>query len=467
MRGNKKTLSTLAASLLLVTARPAYSISVETNSRGEANTIALADISKQILLKSIELNRFSLQYRLEADKQPKTRIWRYPLSQEVAPSGYITADVIGISQYGSHWSNPEAVSEPSLRSGYITSLIGSSVSGAGSGLEFTATVLRAIENKKKGYDPIGSERRFLTGLKELDVLIDKRDSIASSYSDGDTRQMLFLEGSIIRRLRNYQVAEFLTFHQDMTGYLAYEGAYYLFDVATRALGVSSSICSIRGTYDTRYLGPASILFTLQGAGVMISPLAATFVGYLTKRHNRHRLLRKLNEQICINSTALEDDLQKLQALRKEASPQTMTSVGKLSKRLFLYTIEGYLFQTALDQETKQVRIRNKVAIQSNIFGPLIGSTSIAQGILKMIAYYDYRRPPTTFHKLCVAGHLSYAGSLIGLPGASASLGITGFMLGNSLLHNHKLAKEGHLPKQLLEKRLAYLDELETEVRQMQ
>src|ERR1700722_4223996 len=43
-------------------------------------------LTKLIMLKGVELERFSLHYRLEDLKQPKFRQWRYFLSQEAGVS---------------------------------------------------------------------------------------------------------------------------------------------------------------------------------------------------------------------------------------------------------------------------------------------------------------------------------------------------------------------------------------------
>lgn len=426
----------------------------------------IAQVSKQLLLKSVELNRFVLRYRLEADKQPKSRIWRYPLTQEVASSGHATYDIVAINQYGSHMNDPDLINKNALRGGQNASLVGSTVAGGGSALELSATFMRALMNKKQGYDPIGSEQHFLSCLKEIDGLIAQRDRIASTFEDENTRQILLLEGKILHELRNYQVAEFLAFHEDMTGYLSYEGTYYFLDVATRTLEACSSIYSLKALHNEKYAGTSSILFTIGGVAVMASPLVASAVGYMVKKHNRQRFLHKFNEQITTNSAALQDDLHHLQTLRDLAATQSSASIGRLSERLSLYTTEGKSFQSALEQETKQARIRSKVAIQSNIFGPLIGSTTVTQGILKMTAYFDYKHLPTTPDKLVIADKLYYAGSIVGLVGSAASFSITASLLASSLHYRQQLAREKRLPRHLLEQRLAYLDEMEKEINAM-
>lgn len=58
------------------------------------NPISEADLlTKQILLKGIEINRFNLLYRLEAGVAPKHRHTRYFMAQETSALGNLTAAV--------------------------------------------------------------------------------------------------------------------------------------------------------------------------------------------------------------------------------------------------------------------------------------------------------------------------------------------------------------------------------------
>jgi hypothetical protein len=423
----------------------------------------LSSVSKQLLLKAIELNRYILLYRLNADKQPKTRIWRYPLSQEVAPACIGASDIIKIDQFGRHMNDPLNVSTQALRAGFNTALVGATISGAGSGIEFTSTLMRMFANKINGYDTSGSRRHFIECLKEIDRLLAQREAVANSFNDGKVKEILVLENTIMHELRNYQIAEFFAFHGDMTGNLAYEGTYYSLDVVSRTLQATTQICALRGIKQPQYAGAATIILTLSGISIIAAPLVATAVGHIVKKRNQRKFLRLLKEEVRLDAATLQQNLARLQELKDQA-PEWPSELPQLSQRVAIYTNAGKFFQSQLQQETDSARLRGKVAIQSDIFGPIIGSINTTQGILDMTSYYDYTRIPTTLPRLTTADKLSYSAAILGVTSSAASLTITAALLYSSLSLQQRQTKEGRLPTQILQQRLASLDRLEEEIK---
>ncbi len=58
------------------------------------------DLTKKILLSGIELERYSLNFRLDNGKQPRLRKYRYFLAQETGAACGLAFEIVGIDQFG-------------------------------------------------------------------------------------------------------------------------------------------------------------------------------------------------------------------------------------------------------------------------------------------------------------------------------------------------------------------------------
>jgi hypothetical protein len=164
----KKTLVTLVLILNMV-AVPAAAVALDTAS-GEAQgpaphkatLIDIEDCNRQILLKEIELERYSINFRKKNNVQGRYRGWRYFISQE-ANASLTSAGLLrqlrerqnvidANNRVGSLRRRPN---RQVLESGLICQLVGQSIGGTGSAIELGINMVHEQQARKQGYGPKG------------------------------------------------------------------------------------------------------------------------------------------------------------------------------------------------------------------------------------------------------------------------------------------------------------------------
>jgi hypothetical protein len=120
----------------------------------------------------------------------------------------------------------------------------------------------------------------------------------------------------------------------------------------------------------------------------------------------------------------------------------------------------------IDQSGRQLRNEarlmnhlEQVAVQSNIIGPPIGGTLLAQGILGTVGHYQYGGTRKELD-------LNYKRAVSGLVGTSTAVGVTaaGYLAGSYYFHQMK--KKNRLPSQIIGERLKFLESVEKTVKQI-
>lgn len=410
-------------------------------------------ITKQVLLKGVELERFSLNYRREAFKQPKFRRLRYFLTQETGASCILAFEIIADKQFGIRKHHPLRISSSALHGAFTTAMVGAIIAGAGSCLELSSNTLLAIENKRHGFDPASANRFVISRLKELDQLLAEREALVAAHHDHPGYARAVVEGRIISELRQAFINEYGHFHADARGYATVSNLFYVFNAATTAIGATAAGIAYKSVTEAKLVGPANILFIVTGSLAMASPLLSTAAGSLIRQHDYNSVLRKLGEKQKLDPSQLTADRLQLEQLLPDSQGSLMPALPAVD-RLALYTESDQLFQKQLANETHILRHLEQVAIESNLLGPAIGGCLMTQGILGTVGYYKYTFRP---RKLL---NLSYNGAVIGTAGAGLAVVATAASLLASWSYENRLRKENRLPAQLIEQRLAHIDEVE-------
>ena len=139
------------------------------------------------------------------------------------------------------------------------------------------------------------------------------------------------------------------------------------------------------------------------------------------------------------------------------SDGTMIPGLPATQRLAMYTQSDELFRKQLDSETRTMRNLDQVALQTSVLGPVIGGQLMTQGILGTVGYYKYTTQPIK------QVNQYYYGAVVGTVGTSMAVVGNAAWLLSSLSYQHHLSKEKKLPDQLIKSRLEHLDELEKTV----
>ncbi|HEY9758666.1 MAG TPA: hypothetical protein V6C97_26100 [Oculatellaceae cyanobacterium] len=429
--------------------------------------LQIAALTRDILLKGIDLSRFLLHYRIESARQPKTRLLRYFLAQEASSSCALAFEILATRQFGNNQSTPLRIDKPLIHRAFNTVLVGSIIGGSSSAVELGSNAMRELRNRRHGMNSGAAIKHYVDGLHEMDAMLDKREQLVT-HQTGETKQLFMLEGKLLREFRERSIVEFLTFHQDTVGIKTFENTYYFLNTGTNAVAASSIVYGDRSLRNIQYTAPSNILFLISGAMTMTSPSIAIGACRVARGMAKRSLLKKLglDEMPVLDDTQLEADLNRFAAMGQEVGARHPSIGVQAERALGVYSQADQRFTSLLDYESKRIRLLRTVAVQNMFLAPAIGATLTAQGILGTFGYYHYDRPPFRLDKFRAADRINYAGSIAGLTGTATAVGGNALLLAAALTYREHLRRNNRLPEQLVNSRLASLDDIEKEVKQI-
>ena len=93
------------------------------------------ELTRQILLKIVQLERFNIHYSMEVAKQGRWKGWRYAAFQEANAGMGLAGAIIGTANRGSHLRTPARVWTVVQQSACFIPMIGSIVGASAAALE--------------------------------------------------------------------------------------------------------------------------------------------------------------------------------------------------------------------------------------------------------------------------------------------------------------------------------------------
>ena len=413
-------------------------------------------LTKQILLTSIELERFSLIYRLKSATPPKYRRLRFFLAQETGASCGLAFQIVAIRNFAIGRKRPLQISKRELHGAIATFMTGSIIAGSDSCFELGLNGLIAVKHHQEGFNPASAEKFVSDKLQQIDQLLAKRDALVQAHPDHPGYSRAVVEGKVLAELRRAFINEFATFNADSRGFAAFTNTFFLLNALTNAVATTVGGLAYKGVDTPKYNGPTNILFMLTGAMVIGSPLVSSLAGYLVRKHTYNSFLERVGEQPTFNESVLATVRKQLDE-NASAEGSLVPSLPAVD-RFALYGESSQLFKKQLISETTTMRHLEKVAVESNLLGPVIGGTLLTQGILGTTGYYRYTFQPRKQLSL------DYRGAIVGCSGSSLAVVGTAAWYIASLAYENHLRKKHSLPAQLINDRLAHLDEIEKIVR---
>lgn len=417
------------------------------------------ELTRKTLLSAIELERFSLNFRLESDNQHTFRKIRYFLMQEAGSSCGLAFEIIGDDQFGKGRKRPLKVSKPALQTALKTAATGSIISASSSCFELGVNALHAFNSYRRGYDRHAASVFVASKLRQIDDLLAQRDALVAAHSDDPAQERAVIEGSILKQMRNSFVNEYSHFNADVGGAFAYQNLFFLLNAGYNTIGAVGAAAACKGVNSPKYNGPANMLFIVSGGMAALTPLLCAGTTALVRNSAYRSLSKKLNEKPAFDPDAFSTQCKKLEAVLPSSEGSLITSLPA-TQRLALYTQSSELFEKQLRSETRTMRALDKVALETSFLGPAIGSQLMSQGILGTVGYYRYSTQPKKQLSMF------YRGAVVGTVATSMSVVGNAAWLLSSLAYEHHLSRGKKLPEQLIKARLEHLDELEKIVKTM-
>lgn len=417
------------------------------------------ELSRQILLDGIALERFSLNYRLEASRQSNLKYLRYGLTQQAGASGGLAFESIAVREFRKARRRPLQLNTQAISRGFKAFEVTGIIAGAGSAFELGANTVRYIRSCHQGFDSKAAAKYVIERSKHLDELMARHQALVAAHKEHPAYRAALADEAMMLALRDSVLSEFSKFHTDVRAYRTYENLFYGLNIATNVTGVISGYHGNKGLHNPKFNGSSSVLLIVSGGLTALSPLISTGAGIWAGKAAKDSFFGKLGYEPKFDPKELKARQEALQTALAGYSPDEH-QIPAILTREAIYKQSQVGFADQLRAENRVFRMLANTAFQSDLLAPNIGGTLVTQGVLGTVGYYNYRKRPAK------ALNLAYKGAAAGIVGTGIAVGATALgIIADNAFYYH-LYKNKKLPKQLIEKRLEQLSEFEQSVRAM-
>jgi hypothetical protein len=426
------------------------------------------ELTRQILLKEIELERFNLHYKLEVAKQGRWKGWRYGGFQITNGMLGVAGGIVGVGERGSHLGTGK-IHTSVQQNAVMIAEIGSWI-GAGAALvELGINEYHELEAHKHGFSPHAA-REKVNGLRsDIDTMLSERTALiaveAGSSSLNAHSTVDAAEGKVLADLRDQGLLEFERFHISARKLLAFQQSQYVFDFAKYTLGGLGSQFGYLALHkhDRRWNGQAGVMYITAGGITMFGPIVSRYIAKAVGEAHRHYVRGSAKEAEGAEVATLEKDQVLLTQLVRGTTVAPDTVRAPLD-RAALYSDQSKTFQDELASSSK-TRDKAKLSATQNIgAGMYVGASRVAQGVLFLNVGANRNFNVQTTRAGLVTNYNLFAASVVSLQASAFSVLDTLRINVQGEINRRKLVKSGMLPQQLIANRLAQLDAMEKRVR---
>jgi len=421
------------------------------------------DLTKQILLKEIELGRFNVHFKMEAARQGRWKGWRYFLSQESNAALTDAGLIVGIKERMGKIHRPKNLNPHTLQHGLVPQAVGQTIGAAGSAWEFLVNEYHEVRAHQLGFSPGAAKKHVMQLRDEIDRLLAERDALVQIESAAPLltthAAVDSAEGRVLRDIRDLNLVEYSQWHIGARRLLAFQQSLYLLDIAKNTTGAVGNWVAKHSIHVKRrtWNAPAGMLTTISGALIILTPLLSRATGMLVGSLHQHLIAGCTKDCLTRDVAQLDADLLKLQQLCQSpecAREQVASSVAHLAQ----YKTHDENFMTQYHQRTKEAHA-GLLAASENIFtGAFVGGTKVATGVNLTVAGVKYTHSARITNSLIGSGTIAYC------------VGTSWALLDNPRIQlkrewvNYKLGKQHQLPGQMLKDRLNRLDQMEAAIK---
>ena len=421
------------------------------------------DLTRQIILNEVELERFNLHYKKEVGKQGRWRGLRYSAFQEANFSLNLANGIVSTSERSMHFNNPQHVSANRVEKANVTGMVGSIIGASAAAFELGITEFQDLRASHDGFSPRLARAHVLELKNEIDRLMDERESLikveqAAPLLNRDV-EIDLLEGKVLKDLRDLTLAEFGTFHIRARRSVAFQKSIYFLDMSKFTCSAIGSFFAYMALHkhDRKWNTRAGVLFATSGALIMTAPILSRLIGVAAEKYHKHFISPVTRDAQNREVGTLQADEAALEQLcgQGNGSPD---HVKKPLERVAVYHIQDKGFQGQLHQSLQEQRAGKLTATQNIGGGLFVGACKLTSGILFIVP--GVIANGKTLRDDRVTNYNLGAAAIVSIPGSSVAILDTLRIQIKAELTRRRQIKTGTLPRQLLDARLAQLDEIE-------
>lgn len=467
----------LKSPLLLAIAQPAnataqpassYVLSGGASMSPDEALSKIDSLTKEILLKEIELERFNLNYTRNVAVQGRWKGWRYAGFQEVNAGMGLTGAIISTAYRGARLNDAAKVKPCIQESANYVPMIGSYIGAGAAAMEFGINGIHDIIARSHGYSPAESVRK-VAGIKgDIDRMLAEREALEKIEGTSQTLsgqcEVDRVEGKVLSDMLNQGLQEFERFHVGARKTIAFQQTQFFFDFSkyiTNSLGYQFAYLALHD-HHRRYNGNAGVLFMTSGCLTMFGPIISRYVGKAVGELTEHNTHVSLGHSYKAEISTLEADLAQLDKLVKQTRISNAPEKALLREGHYEEHEKTYTDEIRASEKAKSKAVLT--ATQNIGAGMYVGGTKLASGILFTVVGFNHHYRAKSERANHVTNGNLFAASVIAIPSGAFSMLDTLRIQVTGEINRHKLAAKGMLPGQLVTKRLAQLDDMEKKLR---
>jgi hypothetical protein len=425
------------------------------------------ELTRQILLKIVQIERFNINYSINVAKQGRWKGWRYAGWQEVNASMGLAGAIIGTANRGAHLHTPAGLRTELQETACFIPMIGTIIGASAAAFEFWVNEFHDIQATRKGFSPHAARKYVQDRVSEINTLLAQRDALLKVESTAPVlaghAQIDTVEGRILNDLRDQSILEFERFHVNARRLLAFQQAQYFFDLSKytlNAIGYDFAYLSLhrhRRPWNFR----AGVMWDIAGPIYMAGPILSRLIGKGVGEYEKH-FLKSLTADIHDRSVqTLQADENSLAKISAEVTPPSTTAIVD---RREIYALQDKTFSDEISSGLKSRANAKLTATQNVAGGIIVGGLKLAQGVLFTVPGYYAAYNTHTTRASRVTNTDLFAGSVTQLPATTYAMVDTFRIQVKGEIDRHRMLKAGIHPTQVAAQRLKELDEIERKLK---
>lgn len=430
----------------------------------------LDELTRQILLKEIELQRFNLNYTSNVAVQGRWKSWRYGTLQNINASLGLAGGIYSVAYRGARLNNPLSVKAARQQNANFIPMIGTIIGASAAALEFGINEYHDLVARHKGFSP-GKAMKHVQGLKDdIDRLMAERDAITNVAATSPALQghveIAKVEGKVLKDIRDQSLQEFSRFHISARRLIAFQQMQYFFDLAkntTGALGYDFAYLSLHRRRRV-WNGRAGVLFVVCGQLTMYAPILSRAFGKGVAEITKHRIKPIVQDSETAKVTTLQQDLAELNRLFKQNRIQP-DAIERAAQREGLYGSHEHSFTDEIRAAQRKNAAAKLTATENIGAGLFVGASKTASGILFIIPGFNQNyNAPKGYRAGRTTNDLLFTAGVVGLPATAFTILDTLRIQVKGELARHKAEAAGTLPSQIIATRMKQLDQMEQQLK---
>lgn len=446
-------------SLLAFWAQISESKADETNVSPRSSMGNINDLTRRILTKEIELERFSIDYHLQESKNGISKRWRYFLSQESNDLLINAGLIANTAERAGHIQTPQNVNIGILERSLIPRIVGTFLAVGGSMTELWISLYNDHKACKRGLCPKLAREHMLNLHSEITRLIFERDSLIKIETKAPMIspriKIAEAESEILKDILDLTLTEFARFQTKNKQLKIFRRSLYVMDATNNAIFGTASIIPLVGLHTHNYTldGVSGTLIIIAGSLISIAPILCRSISKMSFS----------DKKVPLEACTTADFKQKLAKLNRDieaiqhVSRSSKTSIDELMNNSVFkwgfYQSQSKSFASHLECEENEEKTANLIGRENTVMGMLLGGSLISSGVLYGIAGFSYAKKPKQFNELI------FAGNIPGIAGLSLTALDTAKIRIADEIHIHHSEKNNSLPAQILKERLTQIDQI--------